>query len=81
LDDLYEAERGLLEGYAVIPLFHLPLASAVSARVRGWTTDRLGTWGEGGFSLAELWVSDQRLADQRLADPRSYGPQPEAGAR
>src|SRR6202521_4249701 len=28
LDDLYQAERSLLAGYAVIPLFHLPVASA-----------------------------------------------------
>src|SRR5208282_1191134 len=33
LDDLYQAERGLLAGYAVIPLFHLPVATAASARV------------------------------------------------
>jgi MarR-like DNA-binding transcriptional regulator SgrR of sgrS sRNA len=83
LDDLYQAERSLLDGYAVIPLFHLPVASAVSARVRGWAPDQLGAWSEGGFSMADLWLTDLRLADQRLARPadsRSYGPQPESGS-
>src|SRR5437899_1817295 len=44
LDDLYQAERTLLDGYAVIPLFHLPVASAASARVRGWEPDQIGDW-------------------------------------
>jgi peptide/nickel transport system substrate-binding protein len=86
LDDLYQAERSLLEGHAVIPLFHLPVASAASGRVRGWEPDRLGGWSEAGFSLADLWLADRSLADQRLADQgpgdsRSYGPQPGAGSR
>jgi peptide/nickel transport system substrate-binding protein len=58
LDDLYQAERGLLDGYAVIPLFHLPVASAASARVRDWAPDRLGLWNETGLSLADLWLAD-----------------------
>ncbi len=76
LEALYQAERRLLDGYAVIPLFHLPVASAASARVRGWAPDRLGAWSEGGASLADLW-----LADPRLADSPAYAPQPEAGSR
>jgi len=70
LDDLYQAERGLLDGHAVIPLFHLPVASAASARVRNWEPDRLGEWGETGYSLADLWLADSR-SDSR----------PEAGSR
>jgi peptide/nickel transport system substrate-binding protein len=58
LDDLYQAERSLIDGYSVIPLFHLPVASEASARVHGWTPDRLGAWSEGGFSLADLWLAD-----------------------
>ncbi len=86
LDDLYQAERSALDGYSVIPLFHLPVASAASPRVRGWGPDRLGDWSTAGFSLADAWLSDQRLADQRLADQgpadsRSYGPRPQAGSR
>ena len=76
LDDLYQAERGLLEGYAIIPLFHLPVATAASARVRGWAPDRLGGWSEGGFTLADTW-----LAGQAPAISQSYGPQPEVGPR
>src|ERR1700687_2900638 len=58
LADLYQAERSLLDGYAVIPLFNLPVASAGSARVRGWEPDRLGEWSEAGQSLADLWLAD-----------------------
>jgi ABC-type transport system substrate-binding protein len=71
LDDLYQAERSLLDGYAVIPLFHLPVASAASARVRNWEPDRLGEWSGTGLSLADVWLADRRLADSR----------PEAGSR
>ncbi len=80
LDDLYQAERSLLEGYAVIPLFHLPVATAASARVRNWApgrmVDRLGEWSQSGPPLANVW-----LTDQRPGDSRSYGPQPQAGSR
>src|SRR5258708_20134062 len=34
LEDLYQAERSLLDGHAVIPLFHLPVASAATVPVR-----------------------------------------------
>jgi ABC-type transport system substrate-binding protein len=61
LDDLYQAERGLLSGYDVIPLFHLPVASAVSVRVRNWEPDQLGEWSEAGHSLADVWLADSRL--------------------
>ena len=35
-DDLYEAEKALLESARVIPLFHLPVAHQLSPAVRGW---------------------------------------------
>jgi len=76
LDDLYQAERGLLEGCAIIPLFHLPVATAASTRARGWAPDRLGAWSEGGSGLADVW-----LAGQLPAVSQSYGPQPEASSR
>jgi ABC-type oligopeptide transport system substrate-binding subunit len=69
-EDLYQAERSLLDGYSVIPLFHLPVASAASARVRGWEPDRLGEWTEAGHSLADVWLTDQQLTVQRLTDQR-----------
>jgi ABC-type transport system substrate-binding protein len=66
LNDLYQAERGLLEGYRVIPLFHLPVATAASARVRNWAPDLPGTWNDSEFSLANVWLGDPRSqADAR----------------
>ena len=76
LDDLYQAERSLLDRYAVIPLFHLPVSSAASARVRAWEPDRLGEWSGAGQSLADLWLADSRLADSHPNDAR-----PEASSR
>jgi ABC-type transport system substrate-binding protein len=70
LEDLYQAERSALDGYSVIPLFHLPLASAASPRVCGGAPDRLGPWNEVGHSLADVWLVDQRLIVSR-ADPRA----------
>ena len=85
LDDLYQAERTLLDGYAVIPLFHLPLAVTASGRVRDWDPGRLGAWSEAGATLADLWLDqrkvDQRSADHAPTDSRVYGPPPEAGSR
>ena len=55
MEDLYQAERAMLEGDGVIPLFHLPVASAAGPRVRGWAPDRLGAW-----NLADVWLEDSR---------------------
>ena len=79
LDDLYQAERSLLAGYAVIPLFHLPLASAASARVRDWEPGRLGQWCEAGFSLADVWLEDRRTGDSRTESRTDSSPR--AGLR
>lgn len=51
VDDLYAAERALLDGHSVIPLFHLPVASAASSRVRNWEPARCGDW-----NLSEVWL-------------------------
>jgi MarR-like DNA-binding transcriptional regulator SgrR of sgrS sRNA len=51
VEDLYQAERILLDGHSVIPLFHLPVASAASARPREWDPDRRGEW-----NLAQVWL-------------------------
>ena len=51
IEDVYAAERALLDGHTVIPLFHLPVASAASSRVRHWEPDRTGDW-----NLADLWL-------------------------
>ena len=55
VDDLYQAERSLLDGDTLIPLFHLPVASAAGPRVRGWSPDQLGAW-----NLQDLWLEDSR---------------------
>lgn len=55
VEDLYQAERTLLDGESVIPLFHLPLGSAASARVHRWAPDQLGGW-----NLQDLWLEDSR---------------------
>jgi peptide/nickel transport system substrate-binding protein len=51
VEDLYQAERTLLDGHAVIPLFHLPFAGAASVRVRDWDPDRRGEW-----NLPQVWL-------------------------
>ncbi len=60
LDDLYQAERNFLEGYEIIPLFHLPVASAAGTRVHNWQPGRLGGWGEAGSSMADVWLAELR---------------------
>lgn len=71
LDDLYQAELSLLNGYPVIPLFHLPVASAASARVRDWAPGLLGGWSEAGSSLANVWLRESWLGDSGLGAYRS----------
>lgn len=51
VEDLYQAEHTLLDGHSVIPLFHLPVAGAAGARVRGWDPDRRGEW-----NLPQVWL-------------------------
>ena len=55
VDDFYQAERALLDAGSVIPLFHLPVASAASSRVHGWAPTQLGAW-----KLADVWLEDAR---------------------
>jgi peptide/nickel transport system substrate-binding protein len=55
VEDLYQAEHGLLEGSAVIPLFHLSVTGVASAHVRAWAPDRLGGW-----NLQDVWLEDSR---------------------
>ena len=41
---LYQAERALLDGFRVVPLFHLPDIYGVGSRVRGGGISPLGEW-------------------------------------
>ena len=49
--EIYEAEKKVMEDGGVIPLLHLPLASLASERVRNVPSERLGSW-----SLEEAWL-------------------------
>lgn len=50
-EDLYEVETAMLEGFRVIPLFHLPEVYGLSPRVRDWTPTRTGGW-----RLEDVWL-------------------------
>jgi len=54
VDDLYQAERTLLDGHSVIPLFHLPVATAASSRVHDWDPDRFGNW-----NISQAWLETE----------------------
>ena len=51
---LYEAERALLEGWRVIPLFHLPEIYGVGAKVKSWVAAPLSRTGDP--QLPDLWL-------------------------
>lgn len=53
---LYTAERGLLEGFRVVPLFHLPDAYGVNPRVKGAP----GILPLGEWRFENLWVESPR---------------------
>jgi hypothetical protein len=51
-DALYAAERSLLEGYRVVPLFHLPDVYGAGPRVKGGPgITPLGDW-----RFGDLWI-------------------------
>jgi ABC-type transport system substrate-binding protein len=53
-EGLHQVENALLEGYRVIPLFHLPDTWAVTPQVRTWrgpAVNRLGGW-----QLEDVWL-------------------------
>jgi peptide/nickel transport system substrate-binding protein len=51
VEDLFQAEKVLIDGNAVIPLFHLPVGAAAATNVHGWEPDRMGGW-----NLAAVWL-------------------------
>lgn len=65
IEDLYQAERALLDSYTVIPLFQLPVASAAATNVRGWAPDQLGHW-----NLPNLSLDNAQPVLPLLFDPR-----------
>jgi hypothetical protein len=53
-EELYAAERSLLEGFHAIPLFHLPEVYGASPRVKGPGITPLGEW-----RFDSIWVDDR----------------------
>jgi hypothetical protein len=53
---LYAAERGLLEGFRIVPLFHLPVVYAAGPRVHGGP----GISPLGEFEFEDVWVEGGR---------------------
>jgi len=76
LDDLYQAERSLLDGYAVIPAF--PFAGGEYGEC---PRARLGTGSTGGVERHGAFVADVWLADSRPADSHANDARPEASSR
>jgi ABC-type transport system substrate-binding protein len=54
-EDLFEAERKLLENHRVVPVAHLPQAVWLNSNVHNW--QQLAT---GGWQLDQLWVEGAR---------------------
>ena len=59
-DSLYLGERALLQTQRVIPLLHLRSATALGARVSGWTEERTGDW-----RLDNVWLSNVSLSAEK----------------
>ena len=43
VDDLYQAENGILQTQRALPLFQLPASTTLSVAVKDWDEDRDGT--------------------------------------
>jgi len=55
VDDLYNAEKKLLQLQRVIPLLHMRTAYAVSGSVKNWRTARDGSW-----RLPNVWLGIEK---------------------
>jgi ABC-type transport system substrate-binding protein len=54
-EDLYRAERSLLNDNWIVPLFQLPDMCAVGNGVRNWVSGRTGEW-----RLADVWKESEK---------------------
>ncbi|HEX4484919.1 MAG TPA: ABC transporter substrate-binding protein [Terriglobales bacterium] len=54
-EELYGAERALLQSRRVIPLVHLKISFAMAGPVNGWTMNRTGGW-----HLADVWLGTEK---------------------
>jgi peptide/nickel transport system substrate-binding protein len=55
IEDLYFAERTMLSGLRVIPLFHLPVNWVMSSAVKNWRLSADGDW-----HLDEVWIGKEK---------------------
>jgi MarR-like DNA-binding transcriptional regulator SgrR of sgrS sRNA len=87
VEDLYHAEHALLEGFSVIPLFHLPVAVRTSDRVQDWQPDPFGGWGDSTHGLTSVWLADKpndrtaNAASSSIASRSSYSSPREVAPR
>ena len=54
-EELYGAERALLQSQRVIPLVHLKTTFVLGASVNGWTMSRSGDW-----HVADVWLGAEK---------------------
>jgi hypothetical protein len=57
-EQIYAAERALLESFRVVPLTHLVELYGLGPRVKNWMPRRLGGW-----RLEDLWLDTSSQAD------------------
>ena len=57
-EDVFAAERALIQDHRVIPIAHLPEVYAVSPKVRSWNTP--GLLGSGIWQFEDLWLDTER---------------------
>jgi ABC-type transport system substrate-binding protein len=55
-EELYEAERAVVESHRVIPLFHLPEVFGLSAGVRNWQVSAAAA-ATGVWRLEDIWLA------------------------
>jgi hypothetical protein len=58
-DALYRTERMLLDGFPIIPLFHIPESYALSSRVKTWNAPGILKTGE--WRLENVWLEGPRF--------------------
>ena len=54
-EQIYDVERGIVNGYRVVPLVWLPEVYGLSARVRDWKAPAAGE----GWPLADVWLEQE----------------------
>ena len=63
-EQLYAAERALVESFRVVPLAHLPETYGLGPRLKNWMPRRSGGW-----RLEDLWLDTSSRADESGGNP------------